>query len=187
MPESPRLPWRVVALSTVLALCAAGATLVVLSDDAAGPAVVIGLTPEDGVPSADQVAFVTFEGEEVPLASLKGRPTVVNFFSSTCVPCITEMPAFEEVFQELGGEQLAFLGLAVADRSDDALALVERTGVTYPTAQDPRADVITALGGTVLPTTVLLDVEGEIAATHNGELDANGLRDLLANELGIAS
>ena len=51
----------------------------------------------------------------------------MNFFASTCTPCITEMPAFEEVYQELQGSgQVAFLGLAVADRTDDALALVER-------------------------------------------------------------
>jgi thiol-disulfide isomerase/thioredoxin len=191
VPESPRLPWRAVALSTVLALAAATVTYVVLSDDddapAEPPAGTIALTPEEDVPSVDEVAFRTFDGQEVPLTSLAGTPTVVNFFASTCVPCITEMPAFEEVYQELGGDDLAFLGLAVADRADDALALVEQTGVTYPTAQDPEAEVIAALGGSVLPTTVLLDADGEIVALSNGELDADELRALIADELGIPS
>ncbi len=194
MPESPRLPWRTVALSTVLALAAATTTYVLLSrdgdtqvDTGEEPTATIELTPEGEVPSADEVAFVTFDDQEVPLSTLQGTPTVVNFFASTCTPCITEMPAFEEVYQELGGDQLAFLGLAVADRPDDALALVEQTGVTYPTAQDPDSAVITALGGTVLPTTVLLDADGEIVATSNGELDADELRALIADELGIPS
>jgi thiol-disulfide isomerase/thioredoxin len=190
VPESPRLPWRAVALSTVLALAAATVTYVVLSDGddpPAAPAGTVALTPEEEVPSADEVTFRTFDGEEVPLTSLAGTPTVVNFFASTCVPCITEMPAFEEVYQELGGDELAFLGLAVADRADDALALVEQTGVTYPTAQDPEAEVIAALGGSVLPTTVLLDADGEIVALSNGELDADELRALIADELGIPS
>jgi hypothetical protein len=73
------------------------------------------------------------------------------------------------------------------DRPEDALDLVERTGVTYQTAQDKDASVITALGGTVLPTTVLLDADGKIVAVHNGELDAGELRNLLADELGIES
>jgi thiol-disulfide isomerase/thioredoxin len=111
----------------------------------------------------------------------------VNFFASTCTPCITEMPALEEVYQDVGGDQVAFLGLAVTDRPEDAQALVAQTGVTYPTAQDPNADVITALGGTVLPTTVLLDADGTIVATHNGALDADELRGLLADELGISA
>jgi thiol-disulfide isomerase/thioredoxin len=190
VPESPRLPWRTVALSTVLALAAATATYVVVSDGDDEPASSPGtvqLTPEGEIPTIDEATFLTFDDEEVPLTSLRGTPTVVNFFSSTCVPCITEMPAFEEVYQELRGERVAFLGLAVADRADDALALVEQTGVTYPTGQDRDAAVITALGGTVLPTTVLLDADGEIVATHNGELDADELRALLADELGIAS
>ncbi len=188
MPESPRLPWRAVALSTVLALAAATVTYVVLSDDDAPDATsdTIPLTPEGDAPAPDEVTFVTFDDDEVPLSSLRGTPTVVNFFSSTCVPCITEMPAFEEVYQEVGGK-VAFLGLAVTDRPEDAQALVDQTGVTYPTAQDPNADVITALGGTVLPTTVLLDADGTIVAIRSGPLDADELRDLLADELGIST
>ena len=183
---SPRLPWRLVAASTVLALCAATATYVVLDDgDDDTPTGTIELTP-DGEVGLDGVAFTTFDGAEVALSTLRGGPTLVNFFASTCVPCVTEMPAFEEVFQEVGDE-VAFLGLAVADRPEDALALVERTGVTYPTAQDPDSSVLTALGGSVLPTTVLLDADGEIVATHNGELGADELRALLADELGIGA
>ena len=102
------------------------------------PPATIELTPEDEVASPDEVTFVTFDDQEVPLSSLRGTPTVVNFFASTCTPCITEMPAFEEVYQELGGDQLAFLGLAVADRPDDALALVEQTGRHLPHRPGPR-------------------------------------------------
>lgn len=187
VPESPRLPWRVVALSTVLALGAAVGTYAVLDDeDERTTTGGFELTPEAEAPTADEATFTTFDGEEVALTTLRGTPTVVNFFASTCVPCITEMPAFEDVHQDLG-TQVSFLGLAVADRPDDALALVEQTGVTYRTAQDPDASVISALGGTVLPTTVLLDADGEVVATHNGELDADELRSLLADELGISS
>jgi thiol-disulfide isomerase/thioredoxin len=177
----------------VLALAAATATYVLLADDGqtpgdvSGPVGTIELTPDDELPSADEVTFLTFDGQEVPLANLQGSPTLVNFFSSTCTPCITEMPAFEEVYQELRGEQVAFLGLAVADRPEAAQDLVEQTGVTYPTAQDPENAVFDALGGAVLPTTVLLDAEGEIVATHHGELDADELRAFLADELGVTS
>src|SRR3546814_12304918 len=79
------------------------------------------------------------------MSTLAGRPLLVNFFASTCVPCVTEMPAFEEVYQAVG-EEVAFLGLAVADRTDAARDLVERTGVTYPTALDQQGEVIDALG-----------------------------------------
>ena len=189
MSESPRLPWRTIAVSTVLALLAAGATVVLLSDDAddEGSTTPITLVPEDEVPTFDEATFTTFDGEEVPLASVRGTPTVVNFFSSTCVPCITEMPAFEAVHQAVSGDEVAFLGLAVADRTDDALALVDRTGVTYPTAEDKDASVITALGGIGLPTTVFLDADGEVVYRKTGELSAEELRAALADELGVGS
>ena len=185
--EAPRLPLRIVALSTVLALAAAVGTYTLLSDDdtAARSADTIELTPSDEVPDdPDAATFTTFDGDVVPLSSLRGTPVLVNFFASTCVPCIKEMPALEEVHQEVG-DQVTFLGLAMQDRPEDALDLVERTGVTYLTAQDKDASVITALGGTVLPTTILLDADGTIVAVHNGQLDADDLRDLLADELGI--
>lgn len=188
MSDAPRLPLRVVALSTVLALAAAiGVYALLQDDDTASTADTIQLTPADEVPDdPDLATFTTFEGDTVPLSSLRGTPVLVNFFASTCVPCIKEMPALEEVHQELGG-QITFLGLAMQDRPEDALDLVERTGVTYRTAQDKDASVITALGGTVLPTTVLLDADGQIVALHNGELDAARLRRLIADELGIQS
>ena len=94
------------------------------------------------------------------LSTLQGSPVVVNFFASTCVPCITEMPALEEVHAEFG-DRVEFLGLAVFDRPEEAQRLVEQTGVTYPTAQDKDGTAIEALGGTMLPTTVLLDADGK--------------------------
>lgn len=190
MPAGRRLPLRAIALSTVVALAAAVGTYAVLSDDDGTGTTTVGsieLTPETGRPDGDEVRFTTFEGDTVALSSLRGRPVVVNFFASTCVPCITEMPAFEEVHQELG-DAVTFLGLAAAgDRPEDALALVERTGVTYRTARDVDASVITELGGTALPTTALLDADGSVVTVHTGKLDADELRALLADELGITS
>ncbi len=180
VPTPSRLPWPAIALATVLALAAATGTYAVLDDDEPDPPE-MELSPDDG-----ELAFTTFEDEAVPLSSLRGTPTVLNFFASTCIPCVTEMPAFEEVHQALG-DQVTFLGLAVADRPEDALALVDRTGVTYRTAQDKDNSVFTALGGLVLPTTVLLDADGEVVADHTGELDAEELRTWLADELDVES
>lgn len=187
MPPTPRLPWRAVAASTAIALAAAVGTAALLSNGSDGAeTTTIALTPDGVAPSIEGAAFTTFDGTKVALTSLRGTATVVNFFSSTCTPCIKEMPAFEQVWQELGS-QVAFVGLAVADRPEDAQALVRQTGVTYRTAQDTDGSVITALGGTVLPTTVLIDADGKVVASHSGELTATALRALLADKLHIAS
>lgn len=187
MPEAPRLPLRYLALSTILALAAAGITVAVLRDDGQPESVgTVELTPEDSAAEGDVagVTFTTFEGDEVALSSLAGTPMLVNFFASTCVPCVTEMPALQAVHEQLG-DQVLFLGLAMQDRPEDAQALVERTGVTYRTAQDKDGSVIAALGGTVLPTTVLIGADGKIVASHSGQLDEDGLRSFIADGLGI--
>ena len=188
MPVAPRLPLRVVVASTVIALLAATAVYVALSEDgdeAVDAGGTVELSPEGSAPADPTTAvFTTFDDEEVPLTSLRGGPVLVNFFASYCVPCIEEMPALEEVHQQLG-DQVTFLGLAMQDRPEDALELIERTGITYRTGQDKDSSVITALGGIVLPTTVLLDADGEIVASHAGELDADGVRELIADAFGI--
>ena len=183
-----RLPWRTFALSTALALGAAVGTYQILSNDDAPDRTddTLTLTTDDPA-EPSEVSFTTFDGEAVSLDSLRGTPTVVNFFASTCIPCITEMPAFEEVHQALG-DSVAFLGLAVADRPEDALDLVERTGVTYATAQDKDQSVFNAIsGGLGLPTTVLLDADGEVAAQHTGALTANELAELITETFGTVA
>jgi thiol-disulfide isomerase/thioredoxin len=189
VPEVPRFGWRLLLASTALAAIAAVATYVVLDDggddDGETTRPTIQLDPEVEI-DPDAVTFTDFDGEEAPLTSLRGRPVVVNFFASTCAPCVTEMPAFEEVHRELG-EEITFLGLAVQDRRDAALELVDRTGVTYRTAQDRDGAVFTALEGILLPTTVLLDADGGIVDSHAGALDADELRLWLADELGIGA
>jgi thiol-disulfide isomerase/thioredoxin len=144
------------------------------------------LTPDRHPQPLDQVTFTTFDGKEVKLSSLWGKPLVLNFFASTCVPCIKEMPALQSVYEQLGS-RVQFLGLAVNDRASESKKLVRRTKVTYDTAQDPKADVLTAVDGIVLPTTVLIDASGKIVETHNGAVTAAELRSLLADKLGIAT
>jgi thiol-disulfide isomerase/thioredoxin len=191
--DSPWLTWRTLAVATVLALLAAAGAVVLLADDTDqavqttddGEPTEVTLVPEDEVPSFDEASYTTFDGEVLPLSSVRGTPTDVNFWGSYCTPCLTEMPAFEEVYQDVSSDEVAFLGLAVADRTGEAIEMVEETGVTYPTGEDQDASVITLLEGVVLPTTVLLDADGNVVARHSGELSAEELRTLLSDELGI--
>src|SRR3546814_19030490 len=81
-----------------LALLAAVGTYVVLDGGDDEPTAAsdgsISLTPSEG-PVADDPVFKTYEGEEVAMSTLAGRPLLVNFFASTSVPCVTEMPALD--------------------------------------------------------------------------------------------
>jgi len=175
----------VLVLSTTLALAAATGTYALLQDDEPSVAPGVELTPSGDLAGPDEVTFTTYDGDEVALTTLRGAPTVVNFFASTCAPCVKEMPAIEEVHQTLG-DQVTFLGLAVQDRPEAAQDLVDQTGVTYRTALDKDGAVLNALEGILLPTTVLLAADGEVVARHTGELTADELRALVVESFDLA-
>jgi thiol-disulfide isomerase/thioredoxin len=135
-----------------------------------------------GSPVGDTPYTVFGSDEETDLTSYAGRPLVVNFFASWCGPCVTEMPDFEQVHQDLGDE-VAFLGLATRDQADATQALLDQTGVSYDIGRDTRGDVLVDLGGLQLPTTVLVAADGTITSVNTGELTATELTEKIQTQL----
>ncbi|MFZ4516968.1 MAG: TlpA family protein disulfide reductase [Microthrixaceae bacterium] len=150
-----------------------------LSQVDAGPVVPKG-TPiaEVGAPAPD-VRLDYLDGGTQQLSELQGTPVVLNFWSSTCAPCLQEMPDFQKV-AAAAGDEVTVVGVDVADTEEAGRRMVERTGVRYRNARDPRSQIFAVYGGTALPRTVLIGADGKVLDTHTGALDAAGLRDLLA-------
>lgn len=117
---------------------------------------------------------------------LDGRPLVVNYFASWCPPCRAEMPDLAAVHAEVGG-RLGFVGIALQDTRDDAAELVELTGVDYPWGLDPTGEMLATLGGFAMPTTFYVSADGEIVGQDNGAIDADALRDRLADLFGVTA
>jgi thiol-disulfide isomerase/thioredoxin len=134
-----------------------------------------------GEPVPD-VSWFTFDGANASIADYEGRPLVINFWASWCPPCITEMPAFEEVHQALGDE-VAFLGIDVQETAAEGLAFLDTVEVTWDLGRDPDGDMVTKLGGVGMPTTVLIDAEGIVQYIHTGELSGDALSDLIDEKL----
>ena len=192
---SRRLPLSAVIVATALALAAALGVLSLVDDgDDGGRASAAGdtgegyeLSPAGELPgSVAEVRLGSLDGgDDRALGELIGTtPLVVNFFASWCVPCLDEMPAFEDVHQSLGG-QVAFVGMANRDAPDDALATVASTGVTYPTFDDPDASALTYFGGLAMPTTVFIDASGEVVDVNSGALTEAELRTRISDLFGV--
>lgn len=179
-------------LITALALAAAGLVLWIgtRSDSDAVPVDEAleqidggSLVPEGTDPAtvgspAPDVQLNLLDGTTTRLSAFKGRPVVLNFWSSTCAPCLKEMPDLERVWNSHAGK-VAVVGVDVTDTEVAGREMVEQTGVTYPNGRDPGADIFAAFGGTALPRTVFIDAEGTVVRAHNGALTSDQVDDIL--------
>lgn len=134
---------------------------------------------------AEPIVLPRLEGEgTVSLADFRGRPVVVNFFASWCVPCRAEMPAFQAVSARLG-DRVAFLGVDHQDDRKGGLDLVRETGIRYPAGYDPEGKVAQAYGLFGMPTTLFVSPEGTLLETHTGELSEQELVRAIERHFGI--
>lgn len=162
-----RRPGPRIAVTTVVLAVAVIATIQVR---AGPPPTARQRTSGERAPGIELPSVVDPE-RTIDLRDLAGRPVVLNFWASWCVPCRREMPTFQAAHERLGG-QVAFIGINHQDRREDALDLLADTGVTYPIGYDPAGDVARAYGLFGMPTTVFISADGEILARRTGELDA---------------
>jgi thiol-disulfide isomerase/thioredoxin len=114
------------------------------------------------------------DGEEVDLAALRGKPVVVNVWASWCPPCRVEQPDLNEAAAELG-DRVEFVGLNIRDASrDNAAAYVRNLDVPYASVYSADGAALLPFAGTLtprsIPSTVVLDAEGRIAASVNGRI-----------------
>ncbi|HEX2295608.1 MAG TPA: redoxin family protein [Actinomycetota bacterium] len=129
------------------------------------------LEPGDTAPAVE-ARFL--EGDEVlALEDLRGRPVLVNFWASWCVPCEAEARYLEAAFDEYGAE-VDFVGVNVKDARSDALEFVERYDVSYTQVRDEDLEWYDAFGLTGQPETFLIDSDGEVVEHVTGELTSAG-------------
>ncbi len=111
----------------------------------------------------------------IRLSDFAGRPLVINFWASWCVPCRREMPAFARVGDDLAG-RVAFLGVNHQDTHDAAAEFAAKSGVHYRSGFDPDGGIARDFGVRGLPSTVFVSAAGRVVGTHTGELSESRLR-----------
>jgi thiol-disulfide isomerase/thioredoxin len=152
-----------------------------LDPDATEPFNALGTGTDVVGQSVHGVTYLTFDGDQASLHP-GDTPVLINFWSSTCAPCIREMPALEAAQQAHSGE-LTVIGIDHLEVPELGLAMIDRTGVTYAVGRDPRGTLLRSLGGNALPFTVLVGADGQILATHAGQLDPAGIEAFIAPAL----
>lgn len=121
-----------------------------------------GWHPADPKP-APPVHFTTADGVERTLGDYAGQGVVLNFWATWCVPCVAEMPALDAMARALAAARIAVLPLS-SDRGGAKAVerfYAERNIETLPILLDKRGDAARAFGAKGIPTTVLIDRNGE--------------------------
>jgi len=103
------------------------------------------------------------------LATLRGRPVVVNAWASWCGPCRFEMPYLARAAVRFG-RRVAFVGVNAEDSHGDATAFLRTHWIPYPSYVDPDDKIADEIGVRAgLPTTVFYGRDGKVAFVHQGQ------------------
>ena len=145
--------------------------------------------PADERAAAPEFSGTLLGGGEFASAELAGDVAVLNFWGSWCPPCRVETPEFQQVYSDVQGDGVHFVGINVKDDKQLADAFLQSKGITFPSLYDPRGEVALAFRdypATAIPSTIVLDRESRVAAVYTGEVRQDDLRTVLAELTGEA-
>jgi cytochrome c biogenesis protein CcmG, thiol:disulfide interchange protein DsbE len=136
-------------------------------------------TGSDSKPQpAPPLPTAVLQPPQATLAGLRGKPALINFWASWCEPCRKEAPELERLNRSLRGAA-GLVGVDYTDVSGNARDFIDQYGWTFPVLSDPDGIYGARYHFSGLPTTVVLDSQGRIAATLRGPQTAADLRQAL--------
>ncbi|MFG2993622.1 TlpA family protein disulfide reductase [Streptomyces sp. NPDC048257] len=186
------IPLTAVTLAAALTLSACGDSDSGKPTGGSGGNYVTGTTGISTVAKAERTEAPKLDGETVDgktldTTTLKGKVVVLNVWGSWCPPCRAEAPTFAKVSKDLAdaGKDVAFVGINTRDnQKQNATAFEESYGITYPSLFDPAGKLMLrfpkgTLNPNAIPSTVVLDKEGKIAARTLVAVTEEQLRSMI--------
>src|SRR4051812_14741805 len=112
--------------------------------------------------------------EPLSLKGLKGKVTLVEFWTHECINCINVVPHTEALYERYAKEGLVVVGVHTPEYDEErelggVIAATKRLGITYPVAIDNNNATWNAYGNRFWPALYLIDQDGRIVWTHYGE------------------
>jgi thiol-disulfide isomerase/thioredoxin len=187
-----------VSLAVMLTGCTANDSLAEQFRDGTGQGYISGDGAYTVIAEADRREPVEFSGtiengDTVSSDDYRGDVLVVNFWYAGCPPCRLEASDLEALAQRFAADGVNFLGVNIYDQAPTALSFAKEFGVTYPSILDVNdGSVRLAFAGQVapnaVPTTLVLDQQGRVAARISGLLtEPSVLRSMVTDVLAEAN
>ncbi len=121
----------------------------------------------DTAPAPD-FTLTDASGKAVTLSDLRGQVVMINFWASWCAPCRQEMPLLEQIHQRYEPLGFTLLGVNVEEVSADGQAFLRDHPVSFPVLYDPQNGVSKLYDVVAMPSTVLIDRQGNVRYLHHG-------------------
>ncbi|MFI5255045.1 MAG: TlpA family protein disulfide reductase [Candidatus Limnocylindrales bacterium] len=155
-----------------------------LSGVLAGPTgpLIVGGHPLVGKAAPD-FALQDLDGHEVRLSDFQGRPLLVYFWASWCLPCRTEFPLVRQALLDHAADRLAAVGIVFKDSPASAAGFMNAYGATWPALVDPDGSTASAYSVNGAPMTFYIDPAGIVRTVSFGPPPSGSLEELLADIL----
>jgi thiol-disulfide isomerase/thioredoxin len=138
----------------------------------------IGISKGEQAPNFEGL---TLEGEKFKLSDLRGKTVLINVFATWCGPCQIEAPHLAKVYNEIGGDEVIFIGLNLEENPGAISAFKEEFMWEFPLIlnQDGRlTEIYQPIG---LPTSWFIDSDGIIQYVHAGPITAEMLSQTMTD------
>lgn len=124
-------------------------------------------------------------GKAVKLSDFKGTPVVLNFWTSWCSYCKSEMPYFESAYKQYGDQvQFIMLNPVKSERSSDGgKTFIKESGYTFPVFYETEGKAITLYGLRGFPATVFIDADGNVVDKNLGAISQAKLNEMIQSLL----
>ena len=144
----------------------------------------LSMTKKETIPD---VTFIDLQGKQITSQDLRGKVTILNFWATSCVTCVKEMPDMVATYNRYHKDGLELIAVAMAyDPPNYVLNFVETRQLPFTVSLDAKGELAKAFGDIRLtPTTLVIDKQGQVIKRYVGEPDFDGLHRLLEKALAV--
>jgi thiol-disulfide isomerase/thioredoxin len=150
---------------------------------------VVALTTSSGTQSGDAPNFTanTLAGETITLNDYRGKVVMLNFWATWCPPCRAEMPSIQAAYDQYEDRGFVVLAINNSEPASQITPFANTLDLGFPIVLDTSARLQQIFGIQGYPTSIFINAEGNVYATHTGMITPDQLTTYIETGLDGAS